>query len=84
MLLSESPRRQTVSKLVSWGHWFAFFNIIIALLISSIYVFATPLPDSMLGQLYLGLNWLGHISFITFLAFILLCLLGVKVLKPSL
>ena len=71
MLLSESPRRQTVSKLVSWGHWFAFFNIIIALLISSIYVFATPLPDSMLGQLYLGLNWLGHISFITFLAFIL-------------
>ncbi len=71
MLLSESPRRQTVSKLVSWGHWFAFFNIIIALLISSIYVFATPLPESILGKLYLGLNWLGHISFITFLAFIL-------------
>jgi membrane-anchored protein YejM (alkaline phosphatase superfamily) len=72
MLLSESPRRQTVSKLVSWGHWFAFFNIVIALLISAIYVFATPFPKSLLGQVYLGLNWVGHISFITFLTFIIL------------
>ena len=72
MLLSDAPRRQTVSKLVSWGHWFAFFNIVIALLISAIYVFATPFPKSLLGQVYLGLNWVGHISFITFLTFIIL------------
>lgn len=74
MILAESPRRQTVSKLVSWGHWFAFFNIILALVIASIYVFSAPIPHSLLGQIFLFANWFGHISFITFISFVILIL----------
>lgn len=71
MLMTESPRRQRVSRLVSWGHWFAFYNILVALVIASIYVFAEPLPDSLIGQIYLVMNWLGHISFLTFIGFVI-------------
>ncbi len=74
MIFAESPRRQTVTRLVSWGHWYAFFNIIIALVIASIYVFSAPLPSTLLGQVYLFSNWFGHISFITFIGFVLLVL----------
>lgn len=74
MIFAESPRRQTVSRLVSWGHWFAFFNIILALVITSIYVFSTPLPQTLLGQIFLIANWFGHISFITFIGFVILIL----------
>ena len=71
MIIGESPRRKTVSRLVSWGHWFAFYNILVALVIASIYVFATPLPDSPAGMAYLAMNWIGHISFVTFIGFII-------------
>ena len=71
MLLGESPRRQRVSRLVSWGHWFAFYNILVALVIASMYIFAEPLPESLLGQIYLVMNWLGHISFLTFMGFVI-------------
>lgn len=74
MIFAESPRRQKVSRLVSWGHWFAFFNIIIALVIASIYVFSAPFPDNLLAQIYLILNWFGHISFITFIGFVIFIL----------
>ena len=40
MILAESPRRQRVTKLVNWGHWFALANIIIAIVIASIFVFS--------------------------------------------
>lgn len=71
MLFGESPRRQRVSRLVSWGHWFAFYNILVALVIASIYIFAEPLPETLLGQVYLVMNWLGHISFLTFIGFVI-------------
>ena len=31
--------REETSRKISWGHWFAFFNIIIAILIGSRYAF---------------------------------------------
>lgn len=74
MILAESPRRQRVTKLVTWGHWFAFFNIVLALVISSIFVFSSPAPNSILGNFYLLVNWLGHISFVTFIGFVLFIL----------
>ncbi|GAA0857322.1 DUF3413 domain-containing protein [Aliiglaciecola litoralis] len=74
MILSETPRRIMVTKLVSWGHWFALSNIIIAIIIASIYVFATPLPDSFIGVLFLLLNWFSHIGFLTFIGFVIFIL----------
>ncbi|GAA0349112.1 hypothetical protein GCM10009092_11870 [Bowmanella denitrificans] len=74
MILGDTPRRQRVTKLVSWGHWFALSNILIAIVIASIYVFNSPMPESGLGVVYLLSNWFSHIAFLTFMGFILFVL----------
>lgn len=74
MILGDTPRRQRVSKLVAWGHWFALSNIIIAICIASIYVFNSGMPDTAVGMLYLFSNWFSHIAFLTFVGFILVVL----------
>lgn len=74
MIYNESPRRKQITHQVAWGHWFAFANIIIATVISSVYLFSTPIADTPLSFVYLISTWLGHTSFITFLGFIILIL----------
>lgn len=60
-----------VNRLLNWGHWFSFFNILIALGVTSIYWLSEPAPVSVLGGLYLILNWIGHTAFLCFMFFIL-------------
>lgn len=60
-----------VNRLLNWGHWFSFFNILLALAVTSVYWLAEPLPVSVLGWLYLPLNWIGHTAFLCFMFFIL-------------
>ena len=60
-----------VNRLLNWGHWFSFFNILLALAVTSVYWLAEPLPVSILGWLYLPLNWIGHTAFLCFMFFIL-------------
>lgn len=60
-----------VNRLLNWGHWFTFFNILLALVITSAYWWAEPLPQSVTGWFYLVTNWLGHTAFLCFLFFIL-------------
>lgn len=60
-----------VDRLLRWGHWYTFFNILLALLITGSYFLADPLPQSLIGWLYLLLNWVGHTAFLCFLFFIL-------------
>ena len=74
MILTETPRRKLVTKLVNWGHWFALVNIVIAIVIASIYVFTSPLPGTVLGTLYLFANWFSHIGFLTFIGFVIFIL----------
>ncbi len=74
MILNETPRRIMVTKLVAWGHWFALFNIIVALIIASVYVFTSPLPETLIGTLYLFTNWFSHVGFLTFFGFVILVL----------
>lgn len=74
MIFSETPRRQMVSKLVTWGHWFALCNIIVAICIAGIYLFSSSPPDSALGFAYLVANWFSHIGFLTFFGFVILIL----------
>jgi len=59
------------SQLLSWGHWFTFANIGLALFISLSYLFADSPPTSFLGITYMLVTWLSHTSFIAFLAFVL-------------
>ncbi|MCA1929828.1 DUF3413 domain-containing protein [Rheinheimera sp.] len=60
-----------VNRLLNWGHWFTFFNILLALLITAAYWWAEPLPQSVTGWFYLLTTWLGHTAFLCFLFFIL-------------
>jgi len=58
--------------LVSWSHWFTFFNIIAAILLSSFYLFNEVSPETLLGKFYLITTWLSHMGFLTFIGFVLL------------
>jgi len=58
--------------LISWSHWFTFFNIIAAIALSSYYLFSETAPDSLLGQIYLITTWVSHIAFLTFMSFVLI------------
>lgn len=70
-LSSQQAFSSKASKLLSWGHWFTFANILFALVVSSLYLFADPLPSTFSGKLFLLFNWIGHIGFLTFLCFVL-------------
>lgn len=72
MMYNESPRRKKITQQVTWGHWFAFANIIMATAISSVYLFSSPIADTPVSFIYLISTWLGHTSFITFLGFVIL------------
>jgi len=58
--------------LISWSHWFTFFNIIAAIAVSSYYLFSEAAPSTLLGQAYLITTWVSHIGFLTFMSFVLL------------
>jgi len=58
--------------LISWSHWFTFFNIIAAIALSSYYLFSETTPDTLLGQVYLITTWVSHIAFLTFISFVLI------------
>lgn len=60
-----------VNRLLNWGHWFSFFNILLALGVTAMFWWSEPLPQTVLGWSYLVLNWLGHTAFICFMFFIL-------------
>ncbi|MBL4765652.1 MAG: DUF3413 domain-containing protein [Colwellia sp.] len=58
--------------LISWSHWFTFFNILAAIALSSYYLFSETAPDTLLGQIYLITTWVSHIAFLTFMSFVLI------------
>lgn len=39
MVTHRQRYREKVSQMVSWGHWFALFNILLSLVIGSRYLF---------------------------------------------
>ncbi|USD66072.1 DUF3413 domain-containing protein [Vibrio sp. SCSIO 43136] len=82
MVDSENTYGERVSRLVSWGHWFAFFNIIAAMLIGTRYITQSPWPETLLGQSYLAISWVGHFSFLIFAIYILV-LFPITFILPS-
>lgn len=70
-VFSSSTYSKRLLHLISWGHWFTFFNIIAAILLSTFYIIAEPIPDTLLGKVYLITTWVSHIGFLTFISFVL-------------
>ncbi|QDJ12394.1 hypothetical protein CEP45_00335 [Mergibacter septicus] len=64
--------REEISRKITWGHWFAFFNIIWAIIIGSRYAFLSDWPSTFLGRVYFFISILGHFSFIVFAFYLLL------------
>lgn len=58
-----------VSRLISWGHWFTFFNILLASLISLRYIAYAGLSESGLGIAYQFTSLIGHFSFLSAMVF---------------
>lgn len=71
MSKQRKQQRDKIARLISWGHWFTFFNILISLAIGLLYVEAAEATGSALGDLYLFLSWLGHFAFLPFVVFII-------------
>lgn len=69
---SSSNYSKKLLPLISWSHWFTFFNIVAAVLLSSFYVFSDPAPETFIGGIYLVTNWLSHMGFLTFISFVLI------------
>ncbi|MFU9136469.1 LPS biosynthesis-modulating metalloenzyme YejM [Erwinia tasmaniensis] len=72
MVTNRQPYREKVSQMISWGHWFALFNIIFAFILGSRYLFVTDWPASLAGRIYAFTSWIGHFSFIVFAAYLLI------------
>ncbi|OOF28262.1 DUF3413 domain-containing protein [Salinivibrio sp. IB872] len=72
MVDSGTSYRDKVSQLISWGHWFSFFNIIAAMLLGTRYISQSGWPETLLGQTYLIFNWVGHFGFLVFALYILI------------
>ncbi|OOF53169.1 DUF3413 domain-containing protein [Rodentibacter genomosp. 2] len=70
-MFSGKQYRDDTSRKISWGHWFAFFNIIIAILIGARYAFLIDWPDTLGGKLYFFVSLLGHFSFSVFAIYLL-------------
>ncbi|WP_047679708.1 MULTISPECIES: LPS biosynthesis-modulating metalloenzyme YejM [Xenorhabdus] len=71
MVTSRQHYREKVSQMISWGHWFALFNIMFSLVLGSRYLFASDWPGSLFGRIYALVSWLGHFSFIVFTIYLL-------------
>ncbi|CNL41498.1 LPS biosynthesis-modulating metalloenzyme YejM [Yersinia aleksiciae] len=71
MVTNRQRYREKVSQMISWGHWFALFNILFSLVLGSRYLFVSDWPSSLIGRIYALVSWLGHFSFIVFAAYLL-------------
>ncbi len=72
MVDSGNTYGERVSRLVGWGHWFSFFNIVAAMLIGTRYIAQSPWPETLLGQFYLALSWVGHFGFLVFAIYLII------------
>lgn len=64
--------REETSKKISWGHWFAFFNILWAIVIGARYAFIIDWPDTLFGKVYFFISLLGHFSFVIFTCYLMI------------
>ncbi|MGI1988351.1 DUF3413 domain-containing protein [Shewanella glacialipiscicola] len=73
--------RDRVSRLINWGHWFAFFNGILAMIIGSRYIGGVGYPETWYGWVYLSVSTIGQFSFLAFIAY-LICLFPLTFILP--
>lgn len=71
-MVTHQRYRDKVSQMISWGHWFALFNILLSLGLSSSYLFIFDWPDTLAGRVFAFVSWIGHFSFVVFACYLLI------------
>lgn len=72
MVTHRQRYREKVSQMVSWGHWFALFNILLSLVIGSRYLFIADWPTTLAGRIYSYVSIISHFSFTVFATYLLI------------
>lgn len=72
MVTHRQRYREKVSQMVSWGHWFALFNILLSLVIGNRYLFIADWPTTLAGRIYSYVSIIGHFSFLVFATYLLI------------
>ena len=72
MVTHRQRYREKVSQMVSWGHWFALFNILLAMVLGSRYLFVADWPTTLGGRIYSWISVIGHFSFLVFATYLLI------------
>ena len=72
MVTHRQRYREKVSQMVSGGHWFALFNILLSLVIGSRYLFIADWPTTLAGRIYSYVSIIGHFSFLVFATYLLI------------
>ncbi|WP_318372987.1 LPS biosynthesis-modulating metalloenzyme YejM [Enterobacter sp.] len=72
MVTHRQRYREKVSQMVSWGHWFALFNILLSMVFGSRYLFVADWPTTLAGRFYSYLSVVGHFSFLVFATYLLI------------
>ncbi|SFU03797.1 hypothetical protein SAMN05192562_104129 [Kosakonia arachidis] len=71
MVTNRQRYREKVSQMVSWGHWFALFNILLSIVLGSRYLFVADWPTTLFGRIYSYISVVGHFSFLVFATYLL-------------
>ena len=72
MVTLRQPYREKVSQMVSWGHWFALFIMLLAMVLGSRYLFVADWPTTLAGRLFSYVSLVGHFSFLVFTSYVLI------------
>ncbi|WP_426448313.1 LPS biosynthesis-modulating metalloenzyme YejM [Siccibacter colletis] len=72
MVTNRQRYREKVSQMISWGHWFALFNILVAIALGSRYLFIADWPTTLTGRVFSWVSLMGHFSFLVFAGYLLI------------
>ena len=71
-LKSNHFKDEQTTQIVSWGHWFTLFNVFVVIALGSQYLFIADWPRTFMGRFYAIISAIGHFSFLTFIAYLIL------------
>jgi len=72
MIDNSNSYKDRVSRLISWGHWFMFANIVLAMVMALRYIFAVETEPTFTAVFYILTTWIGHFGLLGILAYIII------------
>lgn len=72
MVDNSNSYKDRVSRLISWGHWFMFANIILAMLMAVRYIFAADGQATFISVFYVLSTWIGHFGLLGILSYVVI------------